>query len=514
MSFRRLSWVALAIAPIACGRAGLEDDTFGLGGTSGSGASGGAGGGGSGGLGGGGLGGGGLGGTGAAGAGGIGGGPVGGFGGTGGSPSGDCCSPHDFPGCEFPGVAQCVCAADAFCCQQAWDDLCVEEVSTLGCGSCGTGGSGGVGGFGGGPVGGFGGGGFGGGPIGGFGGIGGGPVGGFGGIGGGPVGGFGGTGGAPPGDCCMVNPTPFCIDPKIASCVCASDPFCCQQNWDDICVSEVTSLGCGKCGGTGGSGGVGGFGGFGGGPIGGFGGTGGTPGFCGNGVTEPGEQCDLGPGNQDRPAFLLQQGAVNVPVTPLDTGSNAVNFYGYSSASSHTGFEELMASRIILHRNVNGGQLSLIMHHGIDFNSSGLSQPSTQVKAVLSGLPSQTFVTVADDTLSEFNKDSSTSAFGAWQFAQNSDGGALSQLPIPGNWIINITLGFSPGINDLAFVHGNASFVNLNLNQSITLIANDSPAKCRMNCTIPVCGDGILDGGEVCEPALTKNCAPGCKSLL
>lgn len=412
MSFRRLSWVALAIAPIACGRAGLEDDTFGLGGTSGSGASGGAGGGGSGGLGGGGLGGGGLGGTGAAGAGGIGGGPVGGFGGTGGSPSGDCCSPHDFPGCEFPGVAQCVCAADAFCCQQAWDDLCVEEVSTLGCGSCGTGGSGGVGGFGGGPVGGFGG------------------------------------------------------------------------------------------------------GGFGGGPIGGFGGTGGTPGFCGNGVTEPGEQCDLGPGNQDRPAFLLQQGAVNVPVTPLDTGSNAVNFYGYSSASSHTGFEELMASRIILHRNVNGGQLSLIMHHGIDFNSSGLSQPSTQVKAVLSGLPSQTFVTVADDTLSEFNKDSSTSAFGAWQFAQNSDGGALSQLPIPGNWIINITLGFSPGINDLAFVHGNASFVNLNLNQSITLIANDSPAKCRMNCTIPVCGDGILDGGEVCEPALTKNCAPGCKSLL
>ena len=543
------------MAPIACGRAGLEDDLS-SGGAGGSGAVGGVGGGPVGGFGGGPLGGaGGVGGFGggplggAGGAGGFGGGPVGGFGGTGGGPSGDCCSPHDFPACNIPSVAQCVCATDNFCCEQSWDELCVEEVTSLGCGNCGgtggvgggpVGGFGGTGGFGGGPVGGFGGsggfgggpiggaggvGGFGGGPIGGFGGVGGfggGPIGGAGGVGGfgggpiggfGGVGGFGGSGGAPTGDCCTVHSSPGCIDPKIAQCVCATDAYCCQVDWDSLCVDEVTSLGCGKCGGTGGAGGVGGFGGFGGGP-GGFGGTGGSPTFCGNGVPEPGEQCDLGPGNQDRPAFQLQQGAINVAIIPLDTGSSAQQFYAYSSASSHTGFEELMASRMILQRNTNGGQLSLIIVHGIDQNSSGQNQPGTQVKASISGLPAQTFVTVADDTLSEFNKSGSSTAVGAWQFASNSDGGAISSFPIPGNWIVNVSMGFSSGINDWAFVNGNSGFISLNLNQSVALIAYDSPSKCRSNCTVPVCGDGILDGGEVCEPALTKNCAPGCKSLL
>ncbi len=451
----------------------------------------------------------------------------------------------------------CVCATDNFCCEQSWDQLCVEEVTSLGCGSCGgtggsgggpiggsggvgggpIGGSGGIGGFGGGPIGGFGGsGGFGGGPVGGFGGsggFGGGPIGGFGGsggFGGGPIGGFGGTGGGPGFDCCQVHPTPGCIDPKITQCVCASDPYCCQQNWDSLCVEEVTTLGCGTCGGTGGTGGggtggiggfgggpIGGFGGFGGGPVGGFGGfggTGGTPGFCGNGVPEPGEQCDDGPKNQDRPAFQLQQGAVSVAITPLDTFSSVQQFYGYSSASSHTGFEELMASRIILHRNLNGGQLSLIMHHGIDQNTSGQPQPSTQVKASITGLPVQTFVTVADDNLNEFNKSGSTAAVGAWQFVNNSDGGAISQLPIPGSWIVGISMGFSNGINDWAFVNGNSSFVALNQSQSVTLIAYDKPSTCRTDCTKPFCGDGILDGGEVCEPGLTPNCAPDCKSLI
>ncbi|MBK7585368.1 MAG: hypothetical protein IPI67_34905 [Myxococcales bacterium] len=129
----------------------------------------------------------------------------------------------------------------------------------------------GGGGFGGTP---FGGGGFGGAPPGG-GGFGGAPPGGFGGtpFGGGGFGGggFGGTGGTS-GDCCFEHPFPGCSSPDVAKCVCAQDGYCCSNQWDSLCASEVDSLGCGFCGGTGGFGG----GGFGGMPFGG-GGSGGAP---------------------------------------------------------------------------------------------------------------------------------------------------------------------------------------------------------------------------------------------
>jgi hypothetical protein len=80
---------------------------------------------------------------------------VGGFGGSGGSGgfTGDCCTPHSWPGCGDPGVTACVCSQDPFCCQSSWDGLCASEVTQLNCGTCGgTGGSagfGGAGGFGG-----------------------------------------------------------------------------------------------------------------------------------------------------------------------------------------------------------------------------------------------------------------------------------------------------------------------------------------------------------------------------
>lgn len=498
MNTRRLCWLALTVAPLACGRAGLNDDLFETGGAGGTGATGGGtgatgatsgagGGGGSGGAGG----------TGA----------LGGSGGSGGSGGGgSCCSPQNTPSCNPTEVAQCVCQFDAYCCNTEWDELCVEQVTSLGCGSCGAGGSGG---FGGGGMGGFG-----GGPIGGFGG------GGMGGFGGGPVGGFGGTGGGPAGNCCVPTSTPSCSNPSVAQCVCQVDPFCCQVQWDSLCVSEVESLGCGSCSGSGGSGGFGGgpVGGAGGvgasGGIGGSGGFGGAVGFCGNGVLEPGEQCDLGPANTSRPAFELVIGPQRMAVRPIETFGTVQQFYNYFSASSHTGYEEAFASRMMLHRNLLTGVLSLVMHHGIDLDTSGFPQPNTSVKADIQGLPVQTIVAVADDNASEFSKSSPTVAFGGWQFQNNSDGGALSQFPVPGAWQTTIQLGTDPGINNWAFVNGNQSYTFLDLNMSVTLRAYPTPAGCRTNCTVPSCGDGLLDGGEVCEPAFTPNCAPDCKSLL
>ena len=41
------------------------------------------------------------------------------------------------------------------------------------------------------------------------------------------------------GSCCEAHQSVGCDDPEITQCVCAMDPYCCQQMWDDICVDEA-----------------------------------------------------------------------------------------------------------------------------------------------------------------------------------------------------------------------------------------------------------------------------------
>jgi hypothetical protein len=49
------------------------------------------------------------------------------------------------------------------------------------------------------------------------------------------------------GNCCEFDHGPGCSDPEIEACICAIDIFCCEVDWDDLCVIEVISLGCGFC---------------------------------------------------------------------------------------------------------------------------------------------------------------------------------------------------------------------------------------------------------------------------
>ncbi|HVO22890.1 MAG TPA: hypothetical protein VMW56_04610 [Candidatus Margulisiibacteriota bacterium] len=42
-----------------------------------------------------------------------------------------------------------------------------------------------------------------------------------------------------PGDCCVVNTRPNCGNAACAACVCASDSYCCNVRWDDLCVTET-----------------------------------------------------------------------------------------------------------------------------------------------------------------------------------------------------------------------------------------------------------------------------------
>lgn len=108
-----------------------------------------------------------------------------------------CCSVSEAPGCPDDDVEACVCAQDPFCCDSAWDEVCVNTASYGDCGDpCGA-------------------------LL--------------------PI---------APGECCEQNLLggSGCIDPYVQDCVCASDPYCCTQEWDDLCVGYIDLYDCGYCG--------------------------------------------------------------------------------------------------------------------------------------------------------------------------------------------------------------------------------------------------------------------------
>jgi hypothetical protein len=103
---------------------------------------------------------------------------------------GDCCVAHRTPGCADPDCCAVVCAADAFCCEVSWDDICASlAVDLCGC--------------------------------------------------------------LPPfdacparGDCCTPHGTPGCDNPDCCAAVCAADAFCCDTAWDSLCVDQALAI-CG-----------------------------------------------------------------------------------------------------------------------------------------------------------------------------------------------------------------------------------------------------------------------------
>ncbi len=55
----------------------------------------------------------------------------------------DCADPENHgccetgtAGCDDPGVRDCVCGRDPYCCEVAWDEVCVDAVDDEGCGGC------------------------------------------------------------------------------------------------------------------------------------------------------------------------------------------------------------------------------------------------------------------------------------------------------------------------------------------------------------------------------------------
>ncbi|MCA9291071.1 MAG: hypothetical protein KDA25_08080, partial [Phycisphaerales bacterium] len=103
--------------------------------------------------------------------------------------SGPCGEPNGTPGCDDVECCQTVCAVDPFCCDTEWDQLCADQAAEL----CGGGGE---------------------------------------------------ACGPGSGSCGEPNGTPGCDDVECCMTVCAVDPFCCDTEWDAICVDEAADL-CG-----------------------------------------------------------------------------------------------------------------------------------------------------------------------------------------------------------------------------------------------------------------------------
>ena len=99
------------------------------------------------------------------------------------NPDQDCCLPHPNPGCADDACCTLICSQDSFCCENAWDQLCVNAARQ----SCG----------------------------------------------------------CVDGDCCVPHSGRGCADSQCSQTVCLADPVCCNTAWDATCVVEARDL-CGS----------------------------------------------------------------------------------------------------------------------------------------------------------------------------------------------------------------------------------------------------------------------------
>jgi len=103
---------------------------------------------------------------------------------------GDCCVANGTGGCDDVICCAEVCGEDPFCCEQVWDSLCAAAAQA-GCTVCGVGCPG-------------------------------------------------------PGGCCEANFSPGCNDAFCCQLVCASDPYCCDTEWDGVCAGTAQTV-CAAC---------------------------------------------------------------------------------------------------------------------------------------------------------------------------------------------------------------------------------------------------------------------------
>lgn len=233
---------------------------------------------------------------------------------------------------------------------------------------------------------------------------------------------------------------------------------------------------------------------------------------CGDGIVQSGEACDGGAANDDRPAAYYVYYDTIYDGTPIQTGDDVVSFYDYRSASGHTGYEEVGKSTVFLFYDPQGGALSLVTLSGIDADGGGPSQGRGHVSQTFSGLPDGTSILIADDHPDEFDYIGAHEILGNWNFHDNTDGGVIG-LPWPGDYAIDIDTTLGEGMTSWGAIWATGQFLDGGESLHATLVVQSTPSACRTDCTIPRCGDGILDAGEVCDDGNESSgdgCAASC----
>jgi hypothetical protein len=201
--------------------------------------------------------------------------------------------------------------------------------------------------------------------------------------------------------------------------------------------------------------------------------------LCGNGVVDPGEQCDLGSANSNTPIpFHVSQASVSFDVMPLVRAKSSVAFYDYVGASSHTGLEVQGESRLYLYIDSSTSDLSFIVNHNIFGKGSGHATMS------ITALPLGFSIAESDDA-GEFVSTGATTAKGNWNWSSNTDGGVIGSLACPAAWTIDVSADLVTGITSFVWVNADTSRSPLTIGQAVSV---ESFARCRTNCTIPACG--------------------------
>lgn len=181
---------------------------------------------------------------------------------------------------------------------------------------------------------------------------------------------------------------------------------------------------------------------------------------------------------------IEQAGSFKRSAPAVERLKNAKQFYSYSSASSHTGFEQARRSLIFLYRDIRTDELALFLTHGIDDlgQPEAQQQPSATVEADILGVPNGARIAEQDDSSSEFNWGANVNqtrgnltgsgppiALGRWSFGSNTDGGALDRLPTDQDWEISVSIRLIRGINEWAYFFADGSMLTLDPDRPLIL---------------------------------------------
>jgi hypothetical protein len=174
--------------------------------------------------------------------------------------------------------------------------------------------------------------------------------------------------------------------------------------------------------------------------------------------------------------FVIEQANLSEVVVPIPTAETGASFYDYSSASSHTGFEEPHKSKFMLHKDTSTGDLALIIHHNIDRDASGIPTGLGRVDFDLEGVPPSGFVPQSDDPFHAWDppRGEEFSLFypgmeGHWYYGDNTDGGVLDGLPTDENWSITINPMYWDNINGWKFHSGEGAAYELDMTLPVTI---------------------------------------------